>query len=160
MEEALIRRQCVGIWRGEVVVPPSGCLVSCDIGFQKAGMQVKLFLECSQSPNILRRKFRPTIRSSNDRSEKSECVKCGSVYTVQYLGRKKEKQQKLEEKCPSAKSLYLLQMEVIEMSTVGGPVQNMGTCHNPLHSYWIVAESHRRRSCFGGRQARRTCIDT
>lgn len=118
-------------------------------------MQVKLFLECSQSPNILRRKLRPTITSSNDRSEKSkksECVKCGSVYTVQYLGRKKEKQQKLEEKCPSAKSLYLLQMEVIEMSTVGGPVQNMGTCRNPLHSYWIVAESHRRRSCycFGG----------
>lgn len=71
----------------------SGCLESCDIGFQKAGMQVKLFLECSQSPNILRRKFRPTIGSSNDRSEKSkksECVKCGSVYTVQYLGRKKE----------------------------------------------------------------------
>lgn len=142
----------------------SGCLVSCDIGFQKAGMQVKLFLECSQSPNILRRKFRPTIGSSNDRSEKSECVKCGSMYTVQYLGRKKEgrkeKQQKLQEKCPSAKSLYLLQMEVIEMSTVGGPVQNMGTCRNPLHSYWIVAESHRRRSCFGGRQARRTCIET
>lgn len=54
-------------------------------------MQVKLFLECSQSPNILRRKFRPTIGSSNDRSEKSECVKCGSVYTVQYLGRKKER---------------------------------------------------------------------
>lgn len=127
-------------------------------------MQVKLLLECSQSPNISRRKFRPTIRSSNDRSEKSkkgECVKCGSVYTVQYLGRKRErKQQKLKEKCPSAKSLYLLQMEVIEMSTVGGPVQNMGTCRNPLHSYWIVAESHRRRSCFGGRQARRTCIET
>lgn len=72
----------------------SGCLVSCDIGFQKAGMQVKLFLECSQSPNILRRKFRPTIGSSNDRSEKSECVKCGSVYTVQYLGRKKEGKKK------------------------------------------------------------------
>lgn len=69
----------------------SGCLVSCDIGFQKAGMQVKLFLECSQSPNILRRKYRPTIGSSNDRSEKSECVKCGSVYTVQYLGRKRER---------------------------------------------------------------------
>lgn len=72
----------------------SGCLESCDIGFQKAGMQVKLFLECSQSPDILRSKFRPTTGSSNDRSEKSkksECVKCGSVYTVQYLGRKKER---------------------------------------------------------------------
>lgn len=109
-------------------------------------MQVKLFLECSQSPNILRRKFRPTIGSSNDRSEKSkksECVKCGSVYTVQYLGRKRERKTTKTTGKMSKCEISLPPTNGSHRDVNGGGAQSRTWAHAATHSTHIGSSQSR-----------------